>query len=120
MRGPEMGDLNLILAAIATPPQTIDLGILSSTVPTDGRSGVNYNSQGVITANSMRSNLRADMGYGNPGYESSGPLRVGDASGFHGLKLSAGAGPEDSTVLLQKGHDLHLEEHTVLVLIPSP
>lgn len=118
--GREMGDVALILAAIAAPPEKIDLGILSSPVPTGSGNATAKTTQGVGNAASMSINMRSDMGYGKPTYEFSGPLRLGEASGFHGLKLSAGAGPEDSTVLLQKGRDLHLEEHTLLVFIPSP
>jgi hypothetical protein len=116
--GREMGDFELILAAIAAPPETLDLGILSSPVPVD--SAMSRTPQGLGNTNSIRMNGNIDLGFGKPAYQFTDSLRIGDVSGIHGLKLSPGAGPENSTALVQKGHNLRLEQHTLFVLVPMP
>ena len=46
-------------------------------------------------------------------------ISVGDVFGFWGLKLSVGTGPEQSSVLFVKGHDVSLQRETEIVLIPA-
>jgi hypothetical protein len=46
-------------------------------------------------------------------------MQIGDVFGIRGLKLSVGAGPGNkSSVLTTKDHDVSLDRHTVLLLVP--
>ena len=113
---PKMRDFELLLAAMAAPPQNFDLGILSDPVPfntsfSGGRGNLN--------------NMNASAGVNWPleaGIYQSRALpimKMGDVSGIRGLKLSVGAGPDNSSVLTSKNHDVSLDKHTVLLLIPA-
>ena len=44
---------------------------------------------------------------------------MGMVSGIRGLKLSVGTGPDNSSVLTSKNHDVSLEKHTLLLLVPA-
>jgi hypothetical protein len=46
-------------------------------------------------------------------------VSVGEVFGLSGLKLSVGAGPEQSSVLFVKGRNVSLQRETEVVLIPS-
>ena len=46
-------------------------------------------------------------------------MRIGEVSGIRGLKLSVGTGSDNSSVLTSKGHDVSLEKHTLLLLVPA-
>ena len=46
-------------------------------------------------------------------------MRMGDVSGIRGLKLSVGSGPSNSSLLTAHGHDVLLEKHTMLLLVPA-
>ena len=45
-------------------------------------------------------------------------MQMGDVTGIGGLKLSVGTGPDNSSVLTSKRHDVALEKHTLLLLVP--
>src|SRR5277367_881649 len=46
-------------------------------------------------------------------------ISLGDVFGFSSLKLSVGTGPEQSSVLFVKGHNVSLQRNTQFVLIPA-
>ena len=46
-------------------------------------------------------------------------ISLGDVIGLSGLKLSVGTGPEQSTVLIAKGHNVSLQRYTQFVLVPA-
>lgn len=46
-------------------------------------------------------------------------MALGDVSGLSGLKLSVGTGPEDSSVLSDKGRNVTLQRLTQFVLVPA-
>jgi hypothetical protein len=47
------------------------------------------------------------------------PMQIGDVFGIRGLQLSVGAGPGNkSTLLMNKSHDVSLDRHSVLLLVP--
>jgi hypothetical protein len=109
----EMGGFELVLVALAAPPQNDDLGIISATTP--------FNTPGGFAS---IDNLRAS--YVAPIYNSAffgqkpvvPHLQVGEVSGIRGLKLSVGSGPDKSTALTSKDHDVSLDRHSLLLLVP--
>jgi hypothetical protein len=112
--GKEMGNFNLLLAGVAAPPQNVvDLGVLTDPVPTRPVFGDSAPRDGNVR---LTSNLQsAQLTYQFVGQT----MHVGDVQGIKGLKLSVGTGLEDSSVLSTEGHDLSLEERTLLVLVPT-
>lgn len=120
----EMGSFSLLLAAIEAPPHDLDLGILSDPVPNPTPIAFGASAPAdagfrlISNAQSMHLDTRLD--FDKPTYQfQSQAVRVGEVSGIHGLKLSVGTGPENSSVLSVKGHDFLLEKHTLLLLIPG-
>ena len=51
--------------------------------------------------------------------DSSKQISLGDVVGLSGLKLSVGTGPEQSTVLFAKGHNVSLQRYTQFVVVPA-
>jgi hypothetical protein len=115
----KMGGFPLLLAAMAAPPRNIDLGVLSSPLPisTMGRP----NGQGLAAFKTMQMggsiNMHVDAQLNQLPATSS--MRIGEVSGIRGLKLNVGTGSDNSSVLTSKGHDVSLEKHTLLLLVPS-
>ena len=111
-----MGSFELLLAALAAPPQRSDVGIMTSPLPlsTAGAGGL-----AAIKTMQMSSsmNLRLDT----PVYQFpvSPTMRMGDVTGIRGLTLNVGSGPSNSSVLISKGHDVSLEKHTLMLLVPA-
>ena len=46
-------------------------------------------------------------------------MEMGDVYRIKGLKLSVGTGPENSSILTSKEHDVALEKHSMLLLVPA-
>jgi hypothetical protein len=115
----KMGGFPLLLAAMAAPPRNSDMGVLSSPLPisTMGRP----NGQGVAAFKAMQMsgsiNMHVDAQLNQLPATSS--MRIGEVSGIRGLKLGVGTGPDNSSVLTSKGHDVSLEKHTLLLLVPA-
>jgi hypothetical protein len=115
----KMGGFPLLLAAMAAPPRNSDLGVLSSPLPisTMGRP----NGQGLAAFKTMQMsgsiNMHVDAQLNQLPATSS--MRIGEVSGIRGLKLGVGTGPDNSSVLTSKGHDVSLEKHTLLLLVPA-
>jgi hypothetical protein len=117
---PKMGAFQLMLVAMAAPPEDSDLGIMSDDLPimTVGAGPSTYGAimgakvaqAGAIT---MQVNTQFDHAPIAP------RLKMGEVAGIRGLKLSVGTGPESSSVLTLAGHDVSLERHTVLLLVPA-
>ena len=115
----KMGGFPLLLAAMAAPPRNGDLGVLTSPLPisTMGRP----NGQGLAAFKTMEMsgtvNMRVDTQVNR--LPPTSLMRIGEVSGIRGLKLSVGTGPDNSSTLTSKGHDVSLEKHTLLLLIPA-
>jgi hypothetical protein len=115
----KMGGFPLLLAAMAAPPRNGDLGVLSSPLPisTMGRP----NGQGLAAFKTMQMsgsiNMHVDAQLNQLPATTS--MRMGEVSGIRGLKLSVGTGPDNSSVLTSKGHDVSVEKHTLLLLVPA-
>ncbi len=114
----KMGDFNLLLSAIAAPPENSDLGLLSYSLPVRPMSGVS----GLVVLNSMRISMDRTLQLPSPDVYLL-PLiprmQMGDVYRIRGLKLSVGTGPENSSILTSKDHDVALEKHSVLLLVPA-
>jgi hypothetical protein len=109
----KMGPFNLLLSAIAAPPDDSDLGNLSENLPVLGMSG----ETGQIVLNSMRINKdQISSIYLLPLIPR---MEMGDVYHIKGLKLSVGTGPENSSILTSKDHDVALEKHSLLLLVPA-
>ena len=109
----KMGPFNLLLSAIAAPPDDSDLGNLSENLPVRSMSGVS----GQIVLNSMRiDNDQISPTYLLPRIPR---MEMGDVYHIKGLKLSVGTGPENSSILTSKDHDVALEKHSLLLLVPA-
>jgi hypothetical protein len=113
----KMGPFNLLLSAIAAPPEDSDLGILSQSLPVKAMSGIS----GRMVLNSMRISNDPTLNLISPIYLF--PLiprmEMGDVYRIRGLKLSVGTGPENSSILTSKDHDVSLEKHSLLLLVPA-
>ena len=46
-------------------------------------------------------------------------MKMGQVVGIRGLTINVGVGPEKSTVLTSKYHDVSLDRHTLLMLVPT-
>ena len=109
----KMGDFGLVLAAMAAPPQDSDYGIMSDSLPvmTAGGGGLA----------SLKASAVANWQMQSEFYQS--PLiprmKMGQVVGIKGLTLSVGTGPDKSTVLTSKDHDVSLDKHTLLLLVPA-
>jgi hypothetical protein len=113
----KMGSLDLLLSAIAAPPDDPDLGILSESLPVRPMSGI----KGSVILNSMRVSNDPTLNLVSTVYLF--PLiprmEMGDVYRIKGLKLSVGTGPENSSILTSKDHDVALEKHSMLLLVPA-
>lgn len=115
----KMGAFELMLAAMAAPPQNSDLGVISESLPSlaTGQKGVN----GQMVLNSMRNSSDYNLQMEAQIYQFPvvPRMEMGYVSGIPGIKLDVGAGPENSSVLTSKNHDVALEKHTLLLLVPT-
>ena len=113
----KMGPFHLLLSAVAAPPEDSGLGILSQNLPVRPMSGVS----GLAVLNSMRISNDPTLEQISPIYLY--PLiprmQMGDVYHIRGLKLSVGTGPENSSILTSKDHDVSLEKHSVFLLVPA-
>ncbi len=113
----KMGPFHLLLSAVAAPPEDSGLGILSQNLPVRAMSGVS----GLAVLNSMRISNDHTLEQISPIYLF--PLiprmQMGDVYHIRGLKLSVGTGPENSSILTSKDHDVSLEKHSVFLLVPA-
>jgi hypothetical protein len=75
-----------------------------------------------MVLNSMRQSYDRNLQLEAPIYlfPMSPGMQMGSVSGIRGLKLSVGTGPEDSSILTSTGHDVSLEKHSLLLLVPAP
>jgi hypothetical protein len=109
----KMGPLNLLLSAIAAPPDDSNMGNLSENLPVLGMSS----ESGLIILNSMRiSNDQISPIYMLPLIPR---MEMGDVYHIKGLKLSVGTGPENSSILTSKDRDVALEKQSMLLLVPA-
>jgi hypothetical protein len=113
----KMGPFNLLLSAIAAPPEDSDLGILSQSLPVQAGSGI----KGSTILNSMRVSYDPALNLISPIYlfRLIPRMEMGDVYRIRGLKLSVGTGPENSSILTSKDHDVALEKHSLLLLVPA-
>jgi hypothetical protein len=113
----KMGPFNLLLSAIAAPPEPPDLGILSESLPVRAMSGI----KGSVVLNSMRISNDPTLNLISTVYlfPMIPRMEMGDVYRIKGLKLSVGTGPENSSILTSKDHDVALEKHSMLLLVPA-
>ncbi len=114
----KMGPFNLLLSAVAAPPEDSDLGLLSYSLPVPAMSGIS----GLVVLNSMRISNDSTLNTASPEIylEPLIPrMEMGDVYHVRGLKLSVGTGPENSSILTSKDHDVSLEKHSLLLLVPA-
>jgi hypothetical protein len=115
----KMGRFELLLVAVAAPPQNSDLGILTAALPM-GTAASGPGNSGVAAFKTMQMstdlNLQLDPSDSRP--LEIPTMQMGDVSGIRGLKLSVGTGPGNSSVLMAQKHDVALEKHSVLLLVP--
>src|ERR1035437_7411021 len=111
----KMGAFELLLAAMAAPPQNPDLGVMTASVPlgTSGSGGL-----AALKMMQLSTNLNLQLGPQINQAPVVPRLQMGDVSGIKGLKLSVGTGPNNSSELTSKDHDVALETHTLLLLVP--
>jgi hypothetical protein len=112
-----MGPYELLLSAVAAPPENSDLGILSENLPVKSLSGMS----GQMLLNSMRANSDVNLRLETQIHQFPvvPRMQMGDVYGIHGLKLSVGTGAESSSLLTSNNHDVSLEKHSLLLLIPA-
>ncbi len=115
----KLKDFELLLAAVAGPAEQQDLGLFSDPLP--------FSPQGGATASYPNSFINAQSA-ASVSMEMTSTIgqapvmlnmKMGDVSNIKGLKLSVGTGPDNSSVLSSKDHDVTVEMHTVLLLIPA-
>ena len=113
----KMGPFNLLLSAIAAPPDDPDLGILSESLPVQAMSGI----KGSIILNSMRISNDPTLNLISAIYlfPMIPRMEMGDVYRIKGLKLSVGTGPENSSILTSKDHDVALEKRSIFLLVPA-
>ncbi len=124
--GHEIGSFTFVLAAIAAPPDNVNMGVLNNTIPI-GYGGVSDRMAVLATDRTPSSHFSIDA----PGktkllfdfnasdfHDPAAPTHSGEVSGIKGLKLRIVPGSELSSVLSMKGRELYLQRHTLLVLIP--
>jgi hypothetical protein len=120
---PKMGAFELLLSALAAPPQDSDLGILTSPLPFSTSAGKTAASGwGSIAAlGAMQQGAIVNLQLDTHLYKFplTPRMRMGEVDGIRGLKLDVATGPENSSVLTGRGHDVSLEKHTLLLLIPA-
>ncbi len=122
----EIGSFTFVLAAIAAPPDNVNMGVLNNTIPI-GYGGVSDRQAVLATARTGSNTYRFEApgktklpydfnasDFRDPG----APTRSGEVSGIKGLKLRIVPGSELSSILSMKGRELYLQRHTLLVLIP--
>jgi hypothetical protein len=112
----KMTDFGLMLAAVAAPQQDLDLGILSDPVPFNtsfGGGEANLNARNAAAGAAWPLEAGINQSRALP------PMQMGDVFGIRGLRLSVGTGPDNSSVLTTRDHDVMLDKHTVLLLIPT-
>jgi hypothetical protein len=113
----KMGPFELLLSAVAAPPENSDLGVLSLNLPVKSLSGLN----GEMALLSMRESLSVNLRLESQVYLF--PLvprmQMGDVYGVRGLTLSVGTGPENSSILTSTKRDVALDRHSLLLLIPA-
>jgi len=118
----KMGDFGFLLAAVSAPPESYDLGVLTAPMqmPTSARSGTTSGQTALQNFKSMQFessfNLRLNMGTQTTPIPQ---MQMGDVVGIKHLKLSVGTGPANSSVLSSKDHDVALETHSVMLLVPT-
>jgi hypothetical protein len=113
----KMGPYELLLSAVAAPPENSDLGVLSNDLPVRSLSGLS----GEMVLDSMRVQSTVHLRLESQIYLF--PLvprmQMGDVYGIRGLKLSVGTGPENSSILTSNNRDVSLEKHSLFLLIPA-
>src|ERR1035441_9911807 len=99
----KMGKFELLLVAMAAPPQNIDLGILTEALPmTTSASGPSNNGLAALKTMQMSTNLNLQLDPSDSRPPEIPKMQMGDVSGIRGLKLSVGTGPDNSSVLIAK------------------
>lgn len=111
----KLKDFHLLLAAMAGPAEQQDLGLFSDPLPFNPQSGATNSFVNAQSAAGVSMEISYTIGQA-PVMPS---MKMGDVANIKGLKLGVGTGPDNSSVLSSKDHDVSVEMHTVLLLIPA-
>ncbi len=116
---PKLDAFGLMLAAMAAPQSDRDYGIMSDSLPIMTAGGpASYGAILGIKQSQMGAMMMQDD-TGINDVPTVPRMKMGEVSGIRGMKLGVGAGPENSSTLTIVGHDVSLEKHTLLLLVPA-
>ena len=131
--GADMKPMNLLLAAIAHVPEewgSSPTGNMS--VPLSFGNPTQFGSRGGLNSGSPNAHVPAERLNTHPldswhmelkginhHFPMSAKVQPGDVIDLKGMRLELGTGPGQSSLLLQKGTDLRLDQYTQLLLVPS-
>jgi hypothetical protein len=113
----KMGPFNLLLSAIAAPPEDSDLGIKLQLAGSGHVGCIRAGRFSIVCVSAM-----IVLAGASPEvylFPLIPRMEMGDVYHIKGLKLSVGTGPENSSILTSKDHDVSLEKHSLLLLVPA-
>jgi hypothetical protein len=111
----KLREFPFLLAAVVAVPEHGDQGIFSDPLPFNPLGGGFSAGNAYREAASVSWEVTAEIAQATP----LSRMKMGDVSGIKGLKLSVGTGPDNSSVLSSRDHDVAVESHTLLLLIPA-
>jgi hypothetical protein len=112
-----MGPFELLLSAVAAPPEKSDRGIFDDNLPVTSLSGAT--GQNILTSRRVISEFNLQLESQLYRFPLVPRIQMGDVYGIRGLKLSVGTGPENSSILTSKDHDVSLQKHSLFLLVPA-
>jgi hypothetical protein len=115
----KMGDFEMLLAAVGAPPSNSDLGIMSENLPVLNTGAMGLGGMATLSSMKNSTDYNLDLQTTVLSYPIDPRTKIGHVSGIRGLNLSVGTGPENSSTLSSRDHDVALLKHTVFLLIPS-
>lgn len=123
--GKEMQPLPLVVTVVAQYPAQVSIQNQStlkfSTVQANGVDPASHMGAGLaslpVTTNSFSAHLEV-VGDSERRFPFRAGIRPGDVIDFKGMKMELGTGPNLSTALLSKNHDVFLPQYTQLLLDP--
>jgi hypothetical protein len=115
--GPKMNPFGLMLAAMAAPPGDDGQDALEQSLPilssAAGAGAAAFTSMHNTNNAALQVKLQIQEFPVIPN------MKMGYVAGLRGLTLSVGKGPENSSLLTSKNHDITLDKNTMLLLVPT-
>ncbi len=117
--GPDLVPMSLSVVAMLAPDPA-EATNLQAYAPLDA-SPVAAGGSSASSTSVLRSVTAAASVAENSSMPADAPKRIapGGVYGLSGIKLSIGTGPQESSVLLDKGHNVTLGPHTQFVMVPA-